>query len=102
MAIVHLLNTDQCYAPISVSFGVNFACLISNFVSVIFLSLGFNSHTYGSKKNKFEKNLFPYCEKGYHLEEHCMRKQLDEMSTLLKKHTIAPPREKNPDEETLK
>ena len=39
------LNTDQCYAPISVSFGVNFTCLISNFESVIVLSLGFNFHT---------------------------------------------------------
>ena len=38
----------------------------------------------GSKKKKFEKKLCPYCEKGYHLEEHCMRKQLDEMSALLK------------------
>ena len=37
--------------------------------------------------------------KGINLEEHCMRKQLDEMSTLLKQHNIAPPREKNPDEE---
>ena len=40
-----------------------------------------------------------YCEKGYHLEEHCMRKQLDEMFTLLKKHNIAPPRSNNTDEE---
>ena len=45
MAIVHLFNTDLCYAPISVSFDVNFACLIINFVSVIVLSLGFNFHT---------------------------------------------------------
>ena len=28
-----------------------------------------------------------------------MRKQLDEMSALLKQHNIAPPREKKPDEE---
>ena len=53
----------------------------------------------GSKKKKFEKKLCPNCEKGYHLEEHCMRKQLDEMSTLLKKHKISPPRAKNHDEE---
>ena len=53
----------------------------------------------GFKKKKFEKNLCPYCEKGYHLEEHCMRKQLDEMFTLLKQHNIAPPRAKKPDEE---
>ena len=36
-----------------------------------------------SKQKKFEKKLCSYCEKGYHLEEHCMRNQLDEMSTLL-------------------
>ena len=53
----------------------------------------------GSKKKKFEKKLCPYCEKGYHLEEHCMRKQLDEMSTLLKQHNIAPPRATKLDEE---
>ena len=28
----------------------------------------------GSKKKKFENNLCPYCEKGYHLEDQCMRK----------------------------
>ena len=39
----------------------------------------------GSKKNKkFEKKLCPYYEKGYHLEDYCMRKKLDEMSALLK------------------
>ena len=27
-----------------------------------------------SKKKKFENNLCPYCEKGHHLEYHCMRK----------------------------
>ena len=52
----------------------------------------------GSKKKKFEKKLCPYCEKGYHLEEHCMRKKIDEMFALLKQHNIAPPRAKNPDE----
>ena len=38
---------------------------------------------FGSKK-KFGKTLCPYSEKGYHLEDHCMRKELDERSTLLK------------------
>ena len=38
----------------------------------------------GSKKKKFENKLCLYCENGYHIEEHCMRKQLDEMSALLK------------------
>ena len=51
---------------------------------------------FGSKKKKFENKLCPYCEKGYHLEDHCMRKQLDEMTSLLKKHNItSPQREKN-------
>ena len=49
---------------------------------------------FGSKKKKFEKNLCPYCEKGYHLEENCIRKQLDEMSALLKQHNLTPPRAK--------
>ena len=53
----------------------------------------------GSKKKNFEKQLCPYCEKGYHLEDNCMRKQLDEISTLLMKHNIYPTRAKNPDEE---
>ena len=50
------------------------------------------------KKKKFEKKLCMYCEKGYHLEEHCMRRKLDEMSSLLKQHNITPPRENNTDE----
>ena len=29
----------------------------------------------GSKKKKFGTTLCPYCEKGYHLEDHCMRKE---------------------------
>ena len=41
---VHLFNIGLSYAPILVSFCVNFACLISNFVSVIDLYLGFNFH----------------------------------------------------------
>ena len=53
-----------------------------------------------SKKKKFEKNLCPYFEKGYHLEDHFMRKEIDEMSSLLKEHNISSPREKNPDEES--
>ena len=44
-----------------------------------------------SKKKKFEKKLCPYFEKGYHLEEHCMRRKLDEMTALLKHHNIASP-----------
>ena len=48
-----------------------------------------------SKKKKFGKTLCPYCEKGYHLEDHCMRKELDEMSALVKQHNIQ--REKQSD-----
>ena len=54
---------------------------------------------FDSKKKKFGKKLCPYCEKGYHLEYHCLRKEIDEMSTLLKQHNIASPRAKKPDEE---
>ena len=54
----------------------------------------------GSKqKKKFEKKLCPDCEKGNHLKDHCMRKELDEMTTLLKQHNITSPREKKLDEE---
>ena len=42
---VHLFNIILCYAPYSVSFLWNFACLTSNFVSVIDLQLGLNFHT---------------------------------------------------------
>ena len=45
-----------------------------------------------SKKKKFEKKLCPYCENGYHIEYHCMRKEIDEISALLKQHNITPPR----------
>ena len=46
---------------------------------------------FGSKKKTFEKKLCPYCEKGYHLEDYCMRKQFDQVSALLKRHNIALP-----------
>ena len=49
----------------------------------------------GSKKKKFGKTLCPCCEKGYHLEDNCMRKELDEMSALVKQHNIQ--REKQSD-----
>ena len=41
---VHLFNTILCYDPYLVSFLWNFACLTSNFVSVIVLHLGINFH----------------------------------------------------------
>ena len=48
------------------------------------------------KKNNFDKNTCPYCAKGFHLEDNFMKKQIDQLSSLLKQHNIAPPREKNP------
>ena len=47
-----------------------------------------SERAFDSKKNKFGKKLCPYCEKLYHLEYRCMRKELDEMSALLKQHNI--------------
>ena len=41
-----------------------------------------------SKKKKFGKTLCPYCEKWYHLEDNCMRKELDEIYVLLKQYNI--------------
>ena len=46
-----------------------------------------------SKKKKFENNIFPYCAKGFHHEDNCMKKQINQLSTLLKQHTIALPQE---------
>ena len=42
----------------SVSFGVNFSCSISNFVSVIFLSLGFNFHSNLVHSHTFYNSMF--------------------------------------------
>ena len=54
----------------------------------------------GSKKKKFEKKLCPYCAKGFHLEDHCMKKQIDQLIALLKQHSIALPQgANNTDEE---
>ena len=44
----------------------------------------------GSKNKFFEKKLCP----AYHLQDHCMRKEIDEMSALLKHHNIVSPRAK--------
>ena len=42
-----------------------------------------------SKKNGKGKVLFPYCGRGFHSESSCMRRQLDEMTLLLKRHNIS-------------
>ena len=41
-----------------------------------------------SKKNGKGKVLCSYCGRGFHSERSCMRRQLDEMDLLLKKHTF--------------
>ena len=44
-----------------------------------------------SKKNGKGKVLCSYCGRGFHLEISCMRRRLDEMALLLKKHNIVAP-----------
>ena len=44
-----------------------------------------------SKKNGKGKTLCSYRGKGFHLESSCMRRQLDEMALLLKRHNISVP-----------
>ena len=41
-----------------------------------------------SKKNGKGKVLFSYCGRGFHSERSCMRRQLDELTLVLKKHNI--------------
>ena len=64
-----------------------------------------NQNTYegasGSKKKKnIDKNICPYCTRVFHLEDECMKKQIDQLSAVLKHNNISlPQRAKNPDEE---
>ena len=52
------------------------------------------------KKKKFKKKMCPYCMRGFHLEYSCMKKQVDQLTALLKQNNIAlPQRENNPDDE---
>ena len=44
-----------------------------------------------SKKNGKGKVLFSYCGRGFHSKRSCIRRQLDEMALLLKKHNIYVP-----------
>ena len=44
-----------------------------------------------SKKNGKGKTLFSYCGRGFHPESSCMRRTIDEMDILLKKHNITVP-----------
>ena len=43
------------------------------------------------KKKKFEKTKCPYCMRGFHPESHCMKKTIDQLSTLLEQNNIAFP-----------
>ena len=43
------------------------------------------------KKKKFEKNMCPYCMRGFHLEDSCMKKQVDKLTALLQQNNIALP-----------
>ena len=56
-----------------------------------------------SKKNKFEKNICPYCATGFRIEDRCMKNHIDKLSSLFKQHNISLPEgAKNPNEEPLK
>ena len=54
----------------------------------------------GSKKKKnFKKKLCPYCMRGFHPEDSCMKKQVDQLTSLLKQNNIAlSQRAKKPDD----
>ena len=43
------------------------------------------------KKKKFEKKMCPYCMRGFHLGDSCMKKQVDQFTCLLKKNKISLP-----------
>ena len=44
-----------------------------------------------STKNGKGKTLYYYCGRGFHPESSCMRRTIDEMALLLKKHNISVP-----------
>ena len=43
------------------------------------------------KKKKFEKKKCPYCMRGFHPEDSCMKKQVDQLTTFLKQNNISLP-----------
>ena len=51
-----------------------------------------------SKKNDKGKTLCSYCGMGFHPESSCMRRTIDEMALLLKKHNISAPASARKDE----
>ena len=52
-----------------------------------------------SKKNGKGKTLCSYRGRGFHLDSSCMRRQIDEMTLILKKHNITAPTRKRKDDQ---
>jgi hypothetical protein len=50
-----------------------------------------NSSEPKGNKNKKERKLCSYCSKGFHPEENCMRKTIDEMAKQLQQHNLTMP-----------
>jgi hypothetical protein len=50
-----------------------------------------NSSEPKGKKKKKERTLCSYCSKGFHPEENCMRKTIDEMAKQLQQHNLTMP-----------
>jgi hypothetical protein len=50
-----------------------------------------SSEPKGKKKKKKERTLCSYCSKGFHPEENCMRKTIDEMAKQLQQHNLTVP-----------
>ena len=50
----------------------------------------------GSKrKKKFENTKYPYCMRGFHLENQCMKKHIDQLWSILKQNHISLPQRVN-------
>ena len=54
----------------------------------------FDGTSGSKKKNKFEKTRCPYCMRGFHLENECMKKNIEQLSTLLEHNNISLPQGK--------
>ena len=48
----------------------------------------FDGASSSKKKKKFEKTKCPYCMRGFHPESQCMKKKIDQLSTLLEHNNI--------------
>ena len=51
----------------------------------------FEGASSSKKKKKFEKKMCPYSMRGFHPKDSCMKKQVDQLTALLKKNNIALP-----------